>query len=108
MKKIVILLLMVSSLAAFPNTVMAAENAPINTTTPTSTPAPAEIPAEVKVMLNRLEEIKALDKSTLSRSERKELRKEVRTIKKDLRAAGNGLYISSGAIIIILLLIIIL
>ncbi|AXP82816.1 hypothetical protein CJ739_3756 [Mariniflexile rhizosphaerae] len=106
MKKIVILLLMVSSLAAFPNTVMAAENAPINTTAPT--PAPAEIPAEVKVMLNRLEEIKALDKSTLSRSERKELRREVRTIKKDLRAAGNGLYISSGAIIIILLLIIIL
>jgi hypothetical protein len=104
MKKSFILLLMMLSLAAFPNTVMAAENTPINTPTPT----PTEVPAEVKVMLNRLEEIKALDKSTLSRSERKELRKEVRTIKKDLRAAGNGLYISTGAVIIILLLIIIL
>ena len=90
MKKSFILLLMMLSLVAFPNTAMAAENTPINTPTPT----PTEVPAEVKVMLNRLEEIKALDKSTLSRSERKELRKEVRTIKKDLRAAGNGLYIS--------------
>ncbi|MFG6687356.1 hypothetical protein ACGK9U_12285 [Mariniflexile sp. HNIBRBA6329] len=95
---------MMLSLVALPNTVMAVEKAPINTTAP----APTEIPAEVKVMLNRLEEIKAMDKSTLSSSERKELRKEVRTIKKDVRASGNGLYISSGVIIIILLLIIIL
>lgn len=102
MKKSFILLLMMVSLVAFPNTITAAEKAPMHAK-PTT-----KIPAEVKVMLNRLEEIKAMDKSTLSSAERKELRKEVRTIKKDVRASGNGLYISSGAIIIILLLIIIL
>jgi hypothetical protein len=72
------------------------------------TTAPTEIPAEVQVMLNRLEEIKDMDKSELKRSDRKELRKEVRAIKAKMRSSGNGIYISSGAIIIILLLIIIL
>jgi hypothetical protein len=44
-----------------------------------------EIPAEVQVKLDRLEEIKEMDKSDLSRSERKELRKEARN-KADLKA----------------------
>ncbi len=69
---------------------------------------PKEIPAEVKVMLNRLEEIKEMDRSDLDRFERKALRKEVRAIKTQLRTTGNGIYISAGALIIILLLIIIL
>ena len=104
MKKSFILLLMTLLLVAFPSTVVAAENAPLHTTTP----PPTEIPAEIQVMLHRLEEIKDLDKSSLSSVEKKELRKEVRTIKKDVRATGNGLYISTGAVIIILLLIILL
>ena len=104
MKKSIVLLLLMTLFVAFPNTIMAAEKAPINATAPKTD----EIPAEVRVMLNRLEAIKALDKSELSSSEKKALRKEVREIKKEVRASGNGLYISSGAIIIILLLIIIL
>ena len=68
---------------------------------------PNEIPPEIRVLINRLNEIKNLDKSSLNRLEKKELRKEVRTIKKSVRSSGNGIYISSGAIIIILLLIII-
>ena len=71
-------------------------------------PATTEIPVEVQVMLNRIDEIKEMDKSELKRAEKKELRKEVRAIKKKIRKSGNGIYISSGAIIIILLLIIIL
>jgi len=71
-------------------------------------PEPKEIPAEVKVMLNRLEEIKEMDRSDMDRFERKALRKEVRAIKTQLRTTGNGIYISAGALIIILLLIIIL
>jgi hypothetical protein len=59
-------------------------------------------------MLNRLEEIKDMDKSELNRSDKKALRKEVRAIKTEIRSSGNGLYISAGAIIIILLLIILL
>lgn len=104
MKKTFISLLITLSLVAFPSTLVAAENAPLHTTTP----PPTEMPAEVRVMIDRLEEIKDLDKSSLSSAEKKELRKEVRAIKKDLRASGNGLYISSGVIIIILLLIILL
>ena len=65
-----------------------------------------EIPEEVKVMFNRLEEIKAIDKSSLNSSERKALRKEVRTIKADLKTTDNGVYFSIGAILIILLLLI--
>jgi hypothetical protein len=71
-------------------------------------PTPTEIPAEIVPLLNRLDEIKAMDKSELTRLERKALRVEVREIKSAVRASGNGIYISSGAIIIILLLIIIL
>lgn len=104
MKKTFFSLLITLSLVAFPSTLVAAENAPLHTTTP----PPTEMPAEVRVMLDRLEEIKELDKSSLSSAEKKELRKEVRAIKKDVRASGNGLYISSGVIIIILLLIILL
>lgn len=74
-----------------------------NVTPPTTT----EILAEVTVMLNRLEEIKDMDKSALTRMEKKDLRKEVRDIKTNMRAAGNGLYISAGAIIVILLILLI-
>ncbi|MES2575843.1 MAG: hypothetical protein V4572_12940 [Bacteroidota bacterium] len=95
------LMMMVLSLSIFPSTVMAAEP-----TTAAVTANTKEMPAEVKVMFNRLEEIKAMDKSSLSRSEKKELRKEVRAIKSELKATGNGVYISVGAIIIIILLLI--
>ncbi len=80
-----------------------------NTPEPVATSTAAkEVPAEVKVMLNRLDEIKKMDKSELSSSEKKSLRKEVRAIKTNLKASGNGVYLSVGAIIIIVLLLIIL
>ncbi|AWI27303.1 hypothetical protein HYN49_12530 [Flavobacterium pallidum] len=66
------------------------------------------MPARVKVLLDRLEEIKAMDKSDMSRAERKALRKEVRAIKSELRSTGGGVYLSVGAIIIIILLLILL
>jgi hypothetical protein len=91
------LMIMALSLCTFPTTILAAEK---NT--------PKEIPAEVKSMLNRLDEIKEMDKSSLSTSEKKELRKEVKTIKKNLRSTGNGIYLSVSAIIIILLVLILL
>jgi len=49
-----------------------------------------------------------MDKSSLKHAERKALRKEVRAIKTEVRANGNGLYMSAGAIIIVLLLLLIL
>ena len=72
-------------------------------TTPNS-----EIPAKVQVMLDRLDEIKEMDKSELSRVEKRELRKEVKEINKAMKASGNGVYLSVGAIIIIVLLLILL
>ena len=69
---------------------------------------PKEVPAEVKVLLNRLDEIKSMDKSSLNSAEKKELRKEVRAIKAELKSTGNGVYLSVGAIIIIILLLILL
>jgi len=64
--------------------------------------------AKVKVLEIRLNEINKMDKSDLKASEKRELRKEVRSIKKQLNELGGGVYISVGAIIIILLLLLIL
>lgn len=102
MKKLPLyLMMMVLSLIILPTTMIAAEKNPSAVAATTK-----EMPAEVKVMFNRLEEIKAMDKSSLNSSERKALRKEVRAIKADLQATGNGVYFSVGAIIIIILLLI--
>ena len=67
-----------------------------------------EVPPEIKIMIDRLEEIKSMDKSSLNSKEKKELRKEVRSIKSSLSKSGNGVYLSVGAIIIIILLLILL
>ena len=60
---------------------------------------------EIEAMLNRLEEIKAMDIASMTKIQKKELRKEVRAIKQELRAV-SGIYISIGALIIIILLLI--
>lgn len=77
--------------------------------TPTSTPTPSAADVEkVNVMVKRLHAIDALDKSTMSSSEKKVLRKEVRVIKKEIKRSGGGVYVSVGALILIILLLIIL
>ncbi len=57
---------------------------------------------------NRLEDIRALDKSKLSTKERKALRMEVKGIKKELSTMAGGVYLSIGAIVLIVLLLILL
>lgn len=64
--------------------------------------------AEAKILLQRLDEINALDKSSMNRQEKKALRKEVRTLKTNLAQLNGGVYLSVGAIIVILLLLILL
>lgn len=85
----------------------------------------AEAKAEINEMVDRVMEINEMDLDALTKAERKELKKEVRTIKKELKAYsksdnpaiseaaakgadGAGLYISGSALIIILLLILLL
>ena len=63
---------------------------------------------KAKTMILRLTEIKEMDKSNLNSSEKKSLRKEVRSINRELKTMNGGIYMSVGAIIIIILLLIIL
>lgn len=97
------LMIMVLSLSLIPNTTFAAEKNPITVTSNSK-----EVPENVKTLLSRLDEIKAMDKSSMKSSEKKALRKEVRAINAELRSTGNGVYLSVGAIIIIILLLILL
>ena len=58
--------------------------------------------AKANTLLVRLNEINVMDKSNLNSTEKKNLRKEVRTIRKELRQTEGGVYLSVGAVIIIL------
>lgn len=100
MKKIICSALTVFMLA-FAGTadVRAAENKPA------TVPSEAPIPEEIQVMINRVYEIKEMDRSNLTSAERKELKKELREIKSELKAV-TGVYLSIGALIIIILLLI--
>lgn len=66
------------------------------------------VPAEAQKLISRLEEIKAMDKTTLTKPEKRKLRKEVRKINKNLRVVNGGIYVSVGAIILVALLLVIL
>ncbi|MFZ4100370.1 MAG: hypothetical protein ACOYKR_00315 [Sphingobacterium thalpophilum] len=62
--------------------------------------------ARISDLTRRVEEIKNMDKSDLSRTQRKALRNELIDIKKEVKATNGGVYLSVGAIIIILLVLI--
>jgi len=106
MKKLTFLALATSlMLTAYP----VQSNATTTTKTPTSMVVPNKVESlEAKALLLRLDEIKGMDKSNMKPSEKKALRKEVRSIKQELNTMGSGVYISVGAIIIIALLLILL
>lgn len=67
-----------------------------------------EVPKEVRAQQieTRLVEIRKMDKTNLTSVEKKELRKEVKDLRKEARS--GGIYLSVGAIIIIILLLILL
>lgn len=73
---------------------------------PAATPTTVES-AQAQKLLTRLDELKATNKSAMSTMEKLEMRKEVRSINKELKTLGGGVYLSVGAIIIILLLLVI-
>ncbi len=106
MKKYMIplsLVLLLSSVAP-----LAAKAVSPKTDVPTSVPTTAQLPQtkETIVLLNRLETIQGMDIGTMKASEKRVLRKEVKSIQNRLRAIeGGGIYISVGSILIILLLI---
>jgi hypothetical protein len=86
----------------------------INASEPLTLPSKQEITtmteeqkqALVQQMKDRVEYIKTMDKSQLTKEERKALRTELKSMKREARAV-TGVYISIGALIIIILLLII-
>ncbi len=64
--------------------------------------------ARLEELKERVDEIKAMEFSTMTKAEKKEVRKELRDINKETKRLSGGVYISVGAIIIILLLLILL
>lgn len=99
MKKLVYALALVFILGFSANPIMAADRKDKVELT-------AEQQVQLKRITDRVEEIKGMDKSDLSKSERKALRKELKEMKSQARAMGGGVYLSVGAIIIIILLLI--
>ncbi len=81
--------------------IMAPGSSPANSTATTENP-------RTQQLLQRLDEIKDMNKSELSGSEKKDLRKEVRGIKKEMKANRNGVYLSVGALLIVIVLLILL
>jgi hypothetical protein len=63
------------------------------------------LPPEIQQMVNRVEEIRTMDFTALSKQERKNLKQELRAIKQEFKAI-QGIYLSIGALIIIILLLI--
>jgi hypothetical protein len=78
------------------------------TNPPKTTLTESEKAEKIASLTIRLEEIKASDKTNLNRAEKKALRNEVKSIKREVHRVDGGVYISLGAIIIIVLLLIIL
>jgi len=102
MKKIAIYLLAASlALTFIPLQTYAVDPA----TVPAATAPGDPVSPEVARMISRVNEIKAMDKSELSSAEKKSLRKELRSLKHELKSQ-KGVFLSVGAIIIIILLLI--
>jgi hypothetical protein len=101
MKKLIVSMLVAGlSLTFLPNLSGAA---PVNHLGLSSSEA-----SSANALLLRLDEIKSLSKTNLSSPEKRELRKEVRSIRQQLTTLGGGIYISAGALIVIVILLIIL
>lgn len=73
---------------------------------PLKSPTESVESAKADVLIARLAEIDAMDKSTMTSAEKKDLRKEVREIKSTLSEIGGGVYLSVGALILVIVLLV--
>ena len=103
MKKLVLACMVFFLSLTFVPTQVRAESGSSNATEQT-----AANRAQATLLYNRLVAIKKMDKSQMSSSEKKELRTEVRSIRKQFKELAGGVYLSTAAVIIIILLLIIL
>jgi len=108
-KTIFFALLMIISMSA--STVFAGNSKSKNPTENTAIPAKTETKlteAQVSKLKNRVEEIRDMDKTGMSASEKLALRNEVKEIKQTVKKDGGYIYIGGGTLILIIILIIIL
>ena len=108
MKRITVLLMTILLSMSIVPSYATLETTPTTSSTSTSATANSVAKAASQVLISRLDEIKAMDKTNMSSADKKVLRKEVKSIRKTLRYEHGGIYLSLGAIIIIVLLLIIL
>ena len=101
MKKLIYTLALIFTLGISVNSASAA-----NSASKPATELTTDQQAKLDKITNRVEEIREMDKSQLSRTEKVELRKELREMKNQAKAISGGVYLSVGAIIIIILLLI--
>ena len=99
MKKLIYTLALVFTLGISTNTVSAADKKE-------KTEMTAEQKVQFEKITSRVDEIRNMDKSNLTRAEKKALRAELKQMKEQARALSGGVYLSVGAIIIIILLLI--
>jgi protein-disulfide isomerase len=103
-KTIFCALLAIFSLSAVP-TFASKPAATTETTTETTTKLSEE---EISNYRARVEEIRDMDKSDLSASEKKELKTELKEIKATMHKDGTFIYIGGSTIVIIIILLLIL
>jgi len=101
-KTIFIAIMMIFTLSA--TTTFAAKN-DLKSTTPVATENKLST-EELSQMKNRVEEIRNMDKSEMTSSEKRELRKESKGIKENVRKNGEVIYISGGTLLLIVLIIV--
>lgn len=82
---------------------------PVSATENGKTPIESTMtPGEIQVLIDRVEEIKKMDKSALTKAEKKDLRNELRETKKEITRNNGGVYLSVGALILVIVLLILL
>lgn len=108
-KSIFFALLMIMSMSA--STVFAGNSNPKNPTENPAIPAKPETKLtdeQVTRLKNRVEEIRDMDKSDMTASEKLALRSEVKDIKQAVKKDGGYVYIGGGTLLLIIILLIIL
>ncbi|GAB1405091.1 hypothetical protein MASR1M74_22700 [Lentimicrobium sp.] len=63
---------------------------------------------EAKAMIERIHEIRDMDKSNLTKNEKAELRKELKDMKQSIRKDGGYIVIGTGTLVLIIILILLL
>lgn len=71
-----------------------------------STLTDAQKKEKLQDIKDRVEQIRAMDKSQLTKEQKQELKAELKSMKAQAQSMGGGVYLSVGAIIIIILLLI--